>query len=51
MTTNAGNGGSGIVIVRYVAGGGAAAAPARYFYRPNLIMRPNAAVKNQESPQ
>jgi len=24
---------------------------ARYFYRPNLIMRPNAAVKNQESPQ
>jgi hypothetical protein len=40
------------VIVRYVASGGpVAAAPARYFYRPNLIMRPNAAIKNQESPQ
>ena len=28
-----------------------AAAIPRYFYRPNLIMRPNAAIKNQESPQ
>jgi hypothetical protein len=45
-----GNGGSGIVIVRYVAGG-AAAVPARYFYRPNLIMRVNQAIKNQESAQ
>jgi hypothetical protein len=37
----------------YVAGGPGpvAAAPARYFYRPNLIMRPNQAVKNQESAQ
>jgi hypothetical protein len=46
-----GAGGSGIVIVRYVSGGvGPVAAPPRYFYRPNLIMRPNAAIKNQESP-
>jgi hypothetical protein len=44
-----GNGGSGIVIVRYVAGAADAAAPARSFYRPNLIMRRNMAVKNQES--
>jgi hypothetical protein len=37
----------------YVAGGpGPVAVPAaRYFYRPNLIMRPNAAIKNQESAQ
>jgi hypothetical protein len=44
----AGQGGTGIVIVRYVTGGAVAAA-ARYFYRPNLIMRPNQAIKNQES--
>jgi hypothetical protein len=37
----------------YVAGGpGPVAVPAaRYFYRPNLIMRPNAAIKNQETAQ
>jgi hypothetical protein len=46
-----GVGGSGIVIVRYVAGGAVAATPARYFYRPNAIMRPNQAIKNQESAQ
>jgi hypothetical protein len=34
-----------------VSGGGTVVATPRYFYRPNLIMRPNAAVKNQESPQ
>ena len=37
----------------YVAGGvgPVAVPPPRYFYRPNLIMRPNQAIKNQESAQ
>jgi hypothetical protein len=36
------------VIVRYVAGG-AVASPSRYFYRPNQLMQPNRAIKNQET--
>jgi hypothetical protein len=47
-------GGSGIVIVRYVAGGAApvAAAPVRSFYGQNNAIPKwkNQAVKNQESP-
>jgi hypothetical protein len=34
-----------------VTDGGTAAATPRYFYRPNAIMRPNQAIKNQESAQ
>jgi hypothetical protein len=52
---NAGDGGSGIVILRYVSGGAApaAAVPLRSFYGQNLAIKKwlNAAIKNQESAQ
>jgi hypothetical protein len=33
----------------YLSGAVVVVAPARYFYRPNAIMRPNQAIKNQEN--
>jgi hypothetical protein len=47
---NGGRGGSGIIIVRYVADSGTTPTVAiKPFYRPNLLMRPNLTIKNQES--
>jgi hypothetical protein len=45
-----GNGGSGIVIVRYVAGGAATVA-AWYQWQPNLCFQENLAIKDGESAQ